>query len=280
MNKILILAIATLALMIALTTPGIPGAPGTNGSGLHKHKTITNDYTINSTTDETIFIDSTQNNIFITLPTAINDTNVYVIKRIDVNSSNTVTINTTNLLQSILFDLGLSSNFYTGNTTTTYNSESGYNIASRITVGATGSMNAVGVGINVSVSGGTKMKMALYSGSATVPSTLLRSSNEQILTTGWNNFPFSIPYALTPGSYYWVAYQANNNSATLYRVPNTGTRCYNALIYGSFPSTFSSCSADGYSSFEEIMISSSYSLIQIDSNALHLQSNNYNWWVI
>ena len=55
--------------------------------------TKTADYTA-LTTDHTILVDATSNNVTITLPTAVGNSRLYTIKRID-GSVNTVTIATT-----------------------------------------------------------------------------------------------------------------------------------------------------------------------------------------
>jgi len=85
---------ATIGANVAAPTNGLQVAGETKLTGLNTAITTkTANYTA-LTTDHTILVDATSNNVTITLPTAVGNSRLYTIKRID-GSVNTVTIATT-----------------------------------------------------------------------------------------------------------------------------------------------------------------------------------------
>jgi hypothetical protein len=86
---------------------------------------------------------------------------------------------------------------------------------SRYQTGATAgqtSQISVNVGSAIEAAPNNKFNMAIYSGTTTVPVTLLAVSSEATLTPGWNTVPISV--SLAPNTYYWLGYTTNSTVST------------------------------------------------------------------
>jgi hypothetical protein len=82
-------------------------------------------------------------------------------------------------------------------------------------------------------------RVAIYTDSSGSPHTLLAQSRSQTLASGWNDFS-GFSQDLVNGTYYWLAFQANN-ATTAFDSGYTGSNYkYQSQSYGSFPSTASS----------------------------------------
>ncbi|HEX7484391.1 MAG TPA: hypothetical protein VF281_04560 [Candidatus Saccharimonadales bacterium] len=111
--------------------------------------------------------------------------------------------------------------------------------------------------ISVNVSGpieaapNNKVSMAIYSGTATVPVTLLAVSSESTLTPGWNTVPISV--SLSPSTYYWLAYTTNStvstNNNARYDDGPANSAYQNGLYTDGWPSTITFTNGTGTQAF-------------------------------
>lgn len=64
------------------------------------------------------------------------------------------------------------------------------------------------------VGSGGKYKCAIYTGSATLPSTFIRGTSERTITTsGWYSFPLTSNVSITNGQNYWLAVWSDNSAS-------------------------------------------------------------------
>ncbi|MDD5407067.1 MAG: hypothetical protein PHE73_09040 [Sulfurovaceae bacterium] len=118
-----------------------------------------------------------------------------------------------------------------GTTVSTYTTQSGYVFYYPVRAGTTG--NVINISLN-SQTGVGSGRMALYSDSASIPSTLLNESASAPFITGWTNF--SIVYPVLNQTNYWLAVQIQNNSEVVYGV-GSGILKYHSYVYAAFPAT-------------------------------------------
>jgi hypothetical protein len=96
-----------------------------------------------------------------------------------------------------------------------------------------------------------KYTMAIYSGTATTPTTRLAVSTEGALSVGWNTVQISA--TLSPSTYYWVGYNSNGTGApeaNNMSYDETGVSFYkpNAYVNG-YPSTMTGGTTGGNQNF-------------------------------
>ena len=81
-----------------------------------------------------------------------------------------------------------------------------------------------------------KYKCAIYGGSATQPSKLLRTSAEvSNPTTGWQTFPLTSPQSLTNGQYYWLAIWSDDPASSAFYSAGTAELRWREYAYGAWP---------------------------------------------
>ena len=98
-------------------------------------------------------------------------------------------------------------------------------------------MVVTSVGINVAASSGYAY-VGVYSDSSGSPSSLLASSNQATLSSGWNSIALTSPVSLTTGTPYWIAFHTDINSYPSIYYGTSGTSDYAYASYGPLPSTF------------------------------------------
>lgn len=111
-------------------------------------------------------------------------------------------------------------------------------------VGPTATISAYIGSASIDNSPNNKYKLALYSDNAGVPGTLLATSAEGILTTGWNTLPISA--TLSPSTDYWLAYLMNSTDGAKGNLNfnNGGVSCWYTRSYVSgFPASSPSCTS-------------------------------------
>ena len=104
--------------------------------------------------------------------------------------------------------------------------------------------------ISIYVSSGQAgtMQLALYAGSGGGPSKLLASTAMFTVAQGWNTQPVITPVAIPVGTYY-LAFELQSSAVRL-TMTNSGSKFYNYVVYGPFPSTFGSATSGvGHRSF-------------------------------
>ncbi len=100
---------------------------------------------------------------------------------------------------------------------------------------ATSNMTVVTMHAKVSAITG-KYKCAIYTGSSSQPSRLLRTTTEVTNpTTDWQTFPLTAPQSLTNGAYYWLAIWSDSASAQAYYSDNSGALLWDRYDYGAWP---------------------------------------------
>lgn len=128
-------------------------------------------------------------------------------------------------------------------------SDSNFINATKFTASASGTMSTLlaFIGPIIGPSPNNKAQMAIYSGTAAAPTTLLASSGDQVLTAStWNSF--SIPsVSITSGQIYWLAYNTNGTQSThnglRYHSVGTNQSQYIGQTYGTWPGSWSGTSS-------------------------------------
>jgi prepilin-type N-terminal cleavage/methylation domain-containing protein len=128
--------------------------------------------------------------------------------------------------------------------------------ATKFTAGVSGTVSTLYalVGPTIGTSPNNKAQMAIYSGDATGPITLLANSADVVLTaSSWNAFP--VPsVSVTSGQIYWIGYNTNGTAAAQnslrYHTGATNQTKFASRTYGTWPATFS---GGTFSNFEDSM---------------------------
>jgi len=116
---------------------------------------------------------------------------------------------------------------------------------------ATASFTANNMRINLASALTGSMKLAIYADNNGSPGALLMTTNEVINpSSGWVTFNLTSGYAITSGSYYWLAVWANVNYTPKCQTTG-GTARYITRTYGAWPNPLSG-TIGPYSNYESI----------------------------
>jgi len=245
-------------------------------SNNHSQKTISSNYLV-TTSDETIFINGSNKNVTVTLPTAINNNNIYNLNRIDSNISSNVTVNTTNneTLEG-LFNMRLYTQIFNlsgGGVDSHSSGQSGYIMMTQITTPSANGIVVNQLGIEIySIGTGGSGQLALYTDSGN----LLAHTSTKNYTNGRNLFDLP-PTELSSNTIYWIASQTNTSSVDIFycnTCPNR--RHYKISGWVDFPSTFSGYTTDSTPQSMEIV----YRTQVTSQDHIRVQSDNVSWWSI
>ncbi|PPK76119.1 hypothetical protein B0F87_104211 [Methylobacter tundripaludum] len=119
---------------------------------------------------------------------------------------------------------------------------------------ATASFTANNMRINLASALTGRMKLAIYADNNGSPGALLMTTNEVINpSSGWVTFNLTSGYAVTSGSYYWLAVWANVNYTPKCQTTG-GTARYITRTYGAWPNPLSG-TLGPYSNNESIYVS-------------------------
>jgi prepilin-type N-terminal cleavage/methylation domain-containing protein len=172
-------------------------------------------------------------------------------------SSLTLTVPTAGLSPTI-FDVSGGSTVmgYNADGGSTDSGDSNFINATKFTASASGTISTLYafVGPTIGASPNNKAQMAIYSGDANGPTTLLTSSSDVTLTaSSWNAFPIS-SVSVTSGTIYWLAYNTNGTTAAQnnlrYRIGAANQTKYTSRTYGTWPAPFT---GGTFSNFEDSM---------------------------
>lgn len=173
------------------------------------------------------------------------------------SSSLTLTVPTAGLSPA-LFDVSGGSVIlgYNADGGSTDSGDSNFINATKFTASASGTVTTLYafVGSTIGASPNNKAQMAIYSGDANGPTTLLASSADVALTaSSWNAFPVA-SVSVTNGTIYWLAYNTNGTAAAQnnlrYRIGSANQTKFASRAYGTWPGTFS---GGTFSNFEDSM---------------------------
>ena len=118
------------------------------------------------------------------------------------------------------------------------------------TAGATSQASVYMAG-PIGASPNNKYTIAIYSGTATTPTTRIAVSSEGTLAVGWNTVAISA--TLSPSTYYWVGYNSNGTGvpeSNNMSYDETGTSFYKVNAYTTgFPSTITGGTTGGNQKF-------------------------------
>lgn len=160
-------------------------------------------------------------------------------------SSLTLTVPTAALSPTI-FDLGNAGTVmgYSSDGGSTDINNSNFINATKFTASASGTISVLYamVGPVVAASPNNKSQMAIYSGTASAPTTLLASSGDTALTpNAWNAFGIA-PVNVVSGQVYWLGYNTNGTASThndlRYHTGTTNQSVYIAQTYNGWPSSW------------------------------------------
>ena len=94
-----------------------------------------------------------------------------------------------------------------------------------------------------SASGTANVIVGLYSDNAGVPQTLLATTASTSNVSGAHEYPLTIPYAVTLGTDYWIAFMVSDTISILSQwnspTPPAGTNQMQTYSYGAFPASYS-----------------------------------------
>lgn len=144
-------------------------------------------------------------------------------------------------------------NFTMGTTTmgaTTDSGDSNSMTCNRYSAAQSGTVNSMSVAVGAIDATKKNYSLALYAGTATAPTTFLKSATGTLTANSWNTLSLSSP--VTVGSNYWLCYNSNASKSTVNNMKYTGGTApavYKAQTYGTWPTTFGTVGAKWTSNY-------------------------------
>lgn len=184
----------------------------------------------------------TANNLF---KTSTNSSAAFAVQ--ESNGTSLLAVDTNGGTVTAGTGAGASTVGYTGVGSGVDTNESGtYEMSRYQTSASAGAISSatIYIGSNIDPSPNNNYKIGIYSDNAGAPGTLLATSSQGTLTTGWNTVSIS-GATLSSSTYYWLAYMSNGTSGSNNNLSynNGGSSCYYTWTYSNgFPASSPSCS--------------------------------------
>jgi hypothetical protein len=110
-----------------------------------------------------------------------------------------------------------------------------YARASGFTAGYYGDITKVGINVATPVG---NISTAIYADDFGNPGALLAYSDPAAAVSGWNDLTLNTSVSVTTGTFYWLAFNNDNDTLDTYREADTGEHVYVSWTFGSFPDPF------------------------------------------